>query len=154
MDHEADPVKRIAILEELLCDLANAVSMGCDAEAAVVARSAQDFLHTGECVSRPYQGGVADLTAQLAERDAMTATAVKIARRQAFGEASIMLLRLAAQRRGQTSLADAARIIGEMQDTSAPAEIDTCAVLARLKQKGIEPTMTADEVLKLTREVG
>jgi FKBP-type peptidyl-prolyl cis-trans isomerase 2 len=95
---------------------------------------------------------IAELEAQLAERDAMTATAVKIAQRQAFGEASTMLLRLAAQRRRQTSLADAANIIAEMSDSSAPAEIDTRAVLAKLKQEGIEPTMTADEVLKLTRE--
>ena len=55
---------------------------------------------------------VSELEAALEERDAMSATAVKLARQAALAEAAQMLLAMA--RRGAVNLAEAARIIAEL----------------------------------------
>jgi len=69
--------------------------------------------HADENVKRiaDLEAEVAELKAAIAERDAMTATAVKLARQAALNFAAHMLLSLA--RRGSVSLAEAARLISD-----------------------------------------
>ena len=112
-----DMGNRVATLEELLCDLANAVATHRECPSSELAEDemaeAQDrsqaFLHTGEAKVSPR---IAELEAALEEQEAITATAIRVTKQMAFGEVAQMLLKMAHSHK-QMTLAEAAKAIND-----------------------------------------